>query len=775
MAENNVVIGVEVEGVEEAKKDLNQVAQSTQAIGDQSKKSNKKVNELGESFNALGQTVEQQTKGTTRGIMAVQNGLGGANDSAVTLGRAMVTLADNGSRGMIAILGPVGAVIATIYTLYEGYQQLTGAAKEYEKTAAVSAAVASDLTSKLDALATKRIRLSSTEMQGMIKSIFDARMGVEYMNEQIAESQKIFSDRIQAQREINILLGKEKDLVDKNMWFFERWTSSIIKGTAQFIDFRTQQEKMADAQEALSKSIQEEDQYVRDLTKAYAEKYEASIKEEQAQLKREATRLETIDMLKAEYDAQMALNQLVIEAYSSSGPEERARQIKLEQIKAYENLAKATSMTKDEMFDEAQRLKEINTNRRASIEALANEAKIKREIADEDKKRAEEEKRRAEEERKREELKRLDLEKNASILKKQQEKQQEDLLKQKQAQFKARQIQIISEQSQINALEIQLTKSGLDEQIALAENSYNTAKKLNRNNKNQLLIAEKQYQLAIQGINDQQLAQEQAKISEQARINQDLINQQIAHEEATYQASIQYQQKQQELRDKIAILDIEAGKDEYKKQLDLLAKNQEIELRSVENNELAKAEIQKRYANQRVKVESYAASQMGEMAMATTQAFASSVAGAIMGAQSMEEAIKSTLEGLAQEAIARSIFATAMGFSALALGPIGGVSASQYFQSAALFAGVGAIAGVSSKAMGGGGGGGSSASVSPTGLAQAQAPSRPEASKAEPMVFNINFGGSVIYDTKAAAERAFADRIVRQINNSNRGMVRLNA
>ena len=41
-----------------------------------------------------------------------------------------------------------------------------------------------------------------------------------------------------------------------------------------------------------------------------------------------------------------------------------------------------------------------------------------------------------------------------------------------------------------------------------------------------------------------------------------LINQQIAHEETTYQASIQYQQKQQELRDKIAILDIEAGKDE---------------------------------------------------------------------------------------------------------------------------------------------------------------------------------------------------------------------
>jgi hypothetical protein len=342
--------------------------------------------------------------------------------------------------------------------------------------------------------------------------------------------------------------------------------------------------------------------------------------------------------------------------------------------------------------------------------------------------------------------------------------------------FKARQMQVIAEQSQINALEIQLTKSGLDEQRLLAENNYKTAQQLNKNNKNQLLIAEKQYQLAIKDINDQQLAQEQAKVAEQARINQELISQQIAHEEATYQASIQYQQKQQELRDKIAILDIEAGKDAHQKQLDLLAKNQEIELRSVENNDLAKAEIQKRYANERVKVEDYAASQMGEMAMATTQAFAASVAGAIMGAQSMQEAIKSTLEGLAQEAITRSIFATAMGFSALALGPIGGVSASQYFKSAALFAGVGAVAGISSKAMGGGGsGGGSASSVSPTGLAQTQAPTRPEASKTEPMIFNINLGGSVIYDTKAAAERAFADKIVRTINNGGRGMVRLNA
>jgi hypothetical protein len=60
-------------------------------------------------------------------------------------------------------------------------------------------------------------------------------------------------------------------------------------------------------------------------------------------------------------------------------------------------------------------------------------------------------------------------------------------------------MQVISEQSQINALEIQLTKSGFDEQMTLAENNYKTAQMLNKNNKNQLLIAEKQYQLSDQG------------------------------------------------------------------------------------------------------------------------------------------------------------------------------------------------------------------------------------------------------------------------------------
>ena len=713
MAENRVVIDVEVEGVQQAQRDLEKVQGSASEIG-------KSVKGVGESFKGVGAIVSAQGGVMGEAFNSLGDSVGELIDGFGAMGGVLESGGKSGMLAFMGMLGPISAIAGGVALAIEAFNQFSGAAKEAEQIEAAVTAAASDLTAKMEELADKGIKPTNDQLKDLISLNSEARLKLEILNEKNASLTKVYTEQIKAQ----------KMLADEQRRFASQ-TNERLKSDEYLI---ASQMRLAEADKAVAKAQDE-------LTKGYEIALPAIQKAQEYQKDLAMTEQEATDALKAQLEIQKEYNDLLLNTSTLSAYEKSILQ-KERDLSIERRLADQHGKTTKEIQALTKVIEEENKARQSSDVLQLKEIKNQQEI---------------------EQIKKAE----ADRLKSEQKARSEA--------FKARQMQIISEQSQINALEIQLTKSGLDEQIALAENNYKTAQQLNKNNKNQLLIAEKQYQLAIQGINDQQLAQEQAKISEQARINQDLINQQIAHEEATYQASIQYQQKQQELRDKIAILDIEAGKDEYKKQLDLLAKNQEIELRSVENNELAKAEIQKRYANQRVKVESYAASQMGEMATATTQAFSASVAGAIMGAQSMEEAIKATLEGLAQEAIARSIFATAMGFSALALGPVGGVSASQYFQSAALFAGVGAIAGVSSKAMGGGGGGGSSASVSPTGLAQAQAPTRPEASKAEPMVFNINFGGSVIYDTKAAAERAFADRIVRQINNSNRGTVRLNA
>jgi hypothetical protein len=713
MAENKVVIDVEVEGVQQAQKDLEKVQGSTAEIGES-------VKGVGESFKGVGAIVSAQGGVMGEAFNSLGESVGGLVDGFGAMGDALENGGKSGVATFMNMLGPISAIAGALALAIEAFNQFTGAAKEAEQIEAAVSAAAGDLTAKMEELADKGIKPTNDQLKDLISLNSEARLKLEILNEKNASLTKVYTEQIKAQ----------KMLADEQRRYASQ-TNERLKSDEYLI---ASQMRLAEADKAVGKAQDE-------LTKGYEIALPAIQKAQEYQRDLAMTEQEAKDALKAQLEIQKEYSDLLLNTSTLSAYEKSILQ-KEKDLSIERRLADQHGKTTKEIQALTKVIEEENKARQSSDVLQLKEIKNQQEI---------------------EQIKQAETDRLKS-----EQKARSDA-------FKARQMQIISEQSQINALEIQLTKSGLDEQMALAENNYKTAQQLNKNNKNQLLIAEKQYQLAIQGINDQQLAQEQAKIAEQARINQDLINQQIAHEEATYQASIQYQQKQQELRDKIAILDIEAGKDEYKKQLDLLAKNQEIELRSVENNELAKAEIQKRYANQRVKVESYAASQMGEMATATTQAFASSVAGAIMGAQSMEEAIKATLEGLAQEAIARSIFATAMGFSALALGPVGGVSASQYFQSAALFAGVGAIAGVSSKAMGGGGGGGSSTSVSPTGLAQAQAPTRPEASKAEPMVFNINFGGSVIYDTKAAAERAFADRIVRQINNSNRGMVRLNA
>jgi len=714
MAENKVIIDVEVQGVQDAQKDLEKVNSSASEIGDS-------VKGVGESFKGVGAVVSAQGGVMGEAFNSLGESVGGLVDGFSAMSEVMTTGGKSGMLAFMGMLGPISAIAGALALAIEAFRQFSGAAKEAEQIEAAVTAAASDLTSKMEELADKGIKPTNDELRKLIGLNSEARLKLEVLNEKNASLTKVYTEQILAQK-----------LLEKEQRIYLAQTNERIKSDAYVI---SAQERLAKADKEVAKAQEE-------LTKGYEAALPAIQKAQEYQRELAMTEQEAMDALKAQLEIQKEYNDLLLSTSTLSAYEKSILQ-KERDLSVEQRLAGQHGKTSKEIQALTKVIEEENKARQAGETLQLKEIKNQQEI----------------EQIKKAEADRLKAEQKA-----------------RSDAFKARQMQVISEQSQINALEIQLTKSGFDEQIALAENNYKTAQMLNKYNKNQLLIAEKQYQLAIRDINDQQLAQEQAKVVEQERINQELISQRNAYSEAVYQSMVAYGAKEQELRDKIAILDIEAGKDEYQKQLDLLAKNQEIELRSVENNEIAKAEIQKRYANQRVKVESYAAAQMGEMATATTQAFAASVAGAIMGAQSMQEAIKATLEGLAQEAITRSIFATAMGFSALALGPIGGVSASQYFKSAALFAGVGAVAGISSKAMGGGGsGGGSASSVSPTGLAQSQAPSRPEASKTEPMIFNINLGGSVIYDTKAAAERAFADRIVRQINNSNRGMVRLNA
>ena len=163
--------------------------------------------------------------------------------------------------------------------------------------------------------------------------------------------------------------------------------------------------------------------------------------------------------------------------------------------------------------------------------------------------------------------------------------------------------------------------------------------------------------------------------------------------------------------------------------------------------------------------------QAGEFASAFGGAFSEAAFGAIFMGESIKESIAQIIFGLGKEAAVRSLMETAKGFASLVLNP---AVAANHFTAAGIFGGLAATAGGAGMALSSGGSGGGGGSASPSGAPQIAPTPERESAQETSTVFNINFGGAVIYDTRQAAERAMVDRLVGVMNQRNRGARRLN-
>jgi len=144
---------------------------------------------------------------------------------------------------------------------------------------------------------------------------------------------------------------------------------------------------------------------------------------------------------------------------------------------------------------------------------------------------------------------------------------------------------------------------------------------------------------------------------------------------------------------------------------------------------------------------------------------------ALQSGESVSAAVGEALKAIALQAGVEAIMQTAKGTAAL-FTPGGQAEATGHFKAAAFFGAAAIAAGSAGSALsasGGGGGGG----ASPTGAAQSIRDRDLDRDEERGGVtINVNMGQAVIYDTKAAAERAFADRVVQAINTPRRGAVR---
>jgi sulfur relay (sulfurtransferase) DsrF/TusC family protein len=713
MAENKIQIEVDVVGVAQAEKQLDKIEQSTAGIGEG-------IKGVGESFKGVGDVISAQGGVMGEAFGALGESVGGLVDGFDQLKGSMESGGKIGITSILGMLGPLAALASGLALAIEAYRQFSGAAKEAEQIEAAVSAAAGDLTAKMEELAEKGIKATHEQLRTLIELNTDSRLGLEILNEKNANLTKVYRDQIEAERNLIWVKNEYKNLTEEEL-------KSLSDLTAANFRIKEANEAVAKAQEA--------------LTSEYEKSLPAVEKAQEYQRNLATTQEEALDALKGQLEIQKEYNDLLLETAGLTDYQKSLQQ-------------KQKELEIDSRLD---------GQRKESVQSIIELTKV---IEDENKARQEGDLLSLKEIKNQQELEKIKAD---------EKKRLQDEAKARSEAFKARQQQVIGEQSQINALMIQLQKDGSEEQLALAVNAYETQVKLNKNNKNQLVIAALQYQQQIKAISDQEIALQEQQLQAQRQIDQQKLDQENAFFDELFTLGSQRYFEIKDAQHKIELLDIQLTMNGYDQQIAMLDAQQKKELELVEEGSLQAIEIKKRYQLASKDLQTESMQMLGEFAEAQTQAFSASLATALMTGASIKQVVKDTLTGLATEALSKSIFHTAEGFASLALGPIGGLSASQHFTAAGLFAGVAATAGLAGASISSskGGGGGGSASSSPTGLTQSSSVQRPEASKAEPMVFNLNFQGSTIYDTKESAKRAMSDELVKYINEPRRGSPRL--
>jgi sulfur relay (sulfurtransferase) DsrF/TusC family protein len=713
MAENKIQIEVDVVGVAQAEKQLDKIEQSTAGIGEG-------IKGVGESFKGVGDVISAQGGVMGEAFGALGESVGGLVDGFDQLKGSMESGGKIGITSILGMLGPLAALASGLALAIEAYRQFSGAAKEAEQIEAAVSAAAGDLTAKMEELAEKGIKATHEQLRTLIELNTDSRLGLEILNEKNANLTKVYRDQIEAERNLIWVKNEYKNLTEEEL-------KSLSDLTAANFRMKEANEAVAKAQEA--------------LTSEYEKSLPAVEKAQEYQRNLATTQEEALDALKGQLEIQKEYNDLLLETAGLTDYQKSLQQ-------------KQKELEIDSRLD---------GQRKESVQSIIELTKV---IEDENKARQEGDLLSLKEIKNQQELEKIKAD---------EKKRLQDEAKARSEAFKARQQQVIGEQSQINALMIQLQKDGSEEQLALAVNTYETQVKLNKNNRNQLVIAALQYQQQIKAISDQEIALQEQQLQAQRQIDQQKLDQENAFFDELFTLGSQRYFEIKDAQHKIELLDIQLTMNGYDQQIAMLEAQQKKELELVEEGSLQAIEIKKRYQLASKDLQTESMQMLGEFAEAQTQAFSASLATALMTGASIKQVVKDTLTGLATEALSKSIFHTAEGFASLALGPIGGLSASQHFTAAGLFAGVAATAGLAGASISSskGGGGGGSASSSPTGLTQSSSVQRPEASKAEPMVFNLNFQGSTIYDTKESAKRAMSDELVKYINEPRRGSPRL--
>ena len=670
---------------------------------------------IGETASAMADQFQKDNSHLGEGLGDLTGNIGDALDSVKGLGSAFTAQ----GASMMSLIPAFGAVVAAGFALYETYLNISGAAQEAEEAQENMAAAVADLQSKLEALAEKGVVPTANELSKFTEATILAQFAKDDLETSMTKN---LTPAMKKHREE---LKRLTDLQDKAREGDKLSREEAVKLGKEIVAQNTVVTKSrADLNKAAATHRDEQ------LRVIHAIK-DAAEQEEAFEEKSAEARLAIVK------ENQAKLETLLIMQKQTVATETQAKVFESQQKK----ITALSNIQTEAMEKNVEKLKEKNDALKAVLATLDEEqiitakasqdqAKILKQAAD--KEAAEDEKR----------LVQAQARRAAYRAKR--------LAKERQTQ---------AELQQIRNLEIQGIEISGASALEILNLRYQEEIKLAQGSANKTLIAVKRYEnqvsLIRQDAEEKRVEQSQA---ESARLDDE------ERQRAEQRANLIYDSLE---------FDANLAKDATARELRLLDIKyaKEIELNKHTQEEIT--ELNRRQAIERQNIIDQSIDnqieKVGEFSSQYGAGLAEAAYSSILFGESFSEATGQILIALGRQAAVQALMETAKGTAALFINPS---AAGNHFAAAGMFLGASAAAGVAGKALGGGGGGGSSSASSPTGTPQTAPTPERETVEESSMVFNINFGGAVIYDTQRAAEQALADRITNLQNTRRRGAPR---
>ena len=710
MAQTQVEIEVELSGSGKVEKGLQKIEGGLEGLGETGSKLS----------DALGSTNEKLGEG----LEAVSGTVGEVRSAFGELGGAITTLGQTGSKGFTAMLGPLGLLVSAGLAVYETFRLITGAAQEAEEAEAAMSAAAADLESKLESLAEKGVILSTKELLKFSQAVLESQLGKEAIQEALTKQKKTFQAVADAQRELNRLTEISTNVEKENF----RARMDALAGLAK-------------ARSNLAKAIAKEEKALANLNAEQTKVSEGlqragKLEEKHEKRGTDQLRNDALKLLNLEKEIKL------IDAREFTLAKSEGRLRKLGEVEAQylETKEKLEDASRKEIKSMIAGMKERNKGiNEAFVARKKNQEAIDNLEADAIEKEIEQ------------------YESSRKILAAKRKTEREQRFRKE-----------VALQTRIQQIEIKMTKSGIDQAFALESLQHEATLKLIKKNSLEEQLEEKRHELALRTISERAIQEDDMERELELQKIQDQHLKRVELEYTLAQKMLEAKTQGQGFGTELEKIQFESDQELALLQLQY---DQEIEMAKIKGEELIS--IQERFALDRLAITKQSTQEQAEILSdyfaEYSEGFAQAGFNALFFGESFQEATSQVLKALAQQAVSQSVMKAAEGFGLLAMGLPGSALA---FKSSALFAAAASVAGVASNALGGGGA--AQTGASPSGQpSTAPTPEREQVTN-DSMVFNINFGGAVVYDTKKAAEQALADRLVSIINTPRRGAVQFN-